>query len=52
MSRIGKVPVDIPSGVEITLDQNTVNVKGPKEELVEDFLVPRVDCRRGGADFG
>ena len=37
MSRIGKVPVDIPSGVEITLDQNTVSVKGPKGSLSKTF---------------
>lgn len=30
MSRIGKRPVEVPQGVEIKLDGNTVNVKGPK----------------------
>jgi large subunit ribosomal protein L6 len=30
MSRIGKKPVEVPSGVEIKLDGNTINVKGPK----------------------
>jgi len=30
MSRIGKRPVEVPKGVEIKLDGNTVNVKGPK----------------------
>jgi len=30
MSRIGKRPVEVPSGVEVKLDGNTVNVKGPK----------------------
>ncbi len=34
MSRIGKKPVDIPSGVTITVDKNNeVTVKGPKGEL-------------------
>ncbi|MBI5848616.1 MAG: 50S ribosomal protein L6 [Nitrospirae bacterium] len=33
MSRIGKKPVDIPSGVNITLLDNTIKVKGPKGEL-------------------
>lgn len=37
MSRIGKVPVDIPSGVEITLEQNTIHVKGPKGTLSKTF---------------
>ncbi len=30
MSRIGKLPVVIPAGVEITLWENTIEVKGPK----------------------
>ena len=33
MSRIGKLPVSIPSGVTVTLDGSTVKVKGPKGEL-------------------
>jgi len=33
MSRIGKKPVDIPSGVTVTLDGSQVTVKGPKGEL-------------------
>jgi len=33
MSRIGKLPVNVPSGVTVTLDGNTVTVKGPKGEL-------------------
>ena len=33
MSRIGKLPVSIPNGVTVTVDANTVKVKGPKGEL-------------------
>ena len=33
MSRIGKLPVSIPNGVTVTVDGNTVKVKGPKGEL-------------------
>ena len=33
MSRIGKKPVQIPSGVTVTVNENTVSVKGPKGEL-------------------
>ena len=33
MSRIGKKPVDVPSGVSVTLLDNTIKVKGPKGEL-------------------
>ncbi|RDU34923.1 50S ribosomal protein L6 [Neobacillus piezotolerans] len=37
MSRIGKKPIEIPAGVAVTLDKNTVTVKGPKGELVRSF---------------
>lgn len=33
MSRIGKKPIEIPKGVTITLDGQTIKVKGPKGEL-------------------
>lgn len=33
MSRIGRLPIDVPSGVEITIDGSAVKVKGPKGEL-------------------
>lgn len=33
MSRIGKVPVTIPSGVDVQVDGNVVRVKGPKGQL-------------------
>lgn len=36
MSRIGKLPVEIPQGVEIKIaEDNTVSVKGPKGQLVK-----------------
>lgn len=34
MSRVGKVPVAIPKGVEVRADRELVRVKGPKGELV------------------
>ena len=37
MSRIGKHPVAIPAGVDITLDGTTLTVKGPKGELTRTF---------------
>ena len=37
MSRIGKHPVTIPAGVEVTIDGTTVKVKGPKGELERTF---------------
>ena len=35
MSRIGKSPVTIPSGVEVKVDGNVVTVKGSKGELTQ-----------------
>lgn len=37
MSRIGKNPIDIPSGVEVKLNGNVVEVKGPKGSLQTEF---------------
>ena len=37
MSRIGRQPVKIPQGVDITLEGNTLKVKGPKGELTRTF---------------
>lgn len=33
MSRIGKLPINIPAGVTVTLKDNVVSVKGPKGEI-------------------
>ncbi|MEG1579679.1 MAG: 50S ribosomal protein L6 [Bacteroidaceae bacterium] len=35
MSRIGKLPINIPTGVTVTLKDNVVSVKGPKGELTQ-----------------
>ena len=35
MSRIGKQPITVPDGVEITIESELVRVKGPKGELAE-----------------
>lgn len=37
MSRIGKEPVVIPSGVDVKIDGNTITVKGPKGSLTHEF---------------
>ena len=66
MSRIGKKPVALPSGVTATVDRQTVRVKGPKGELsltlVDDVTVelgadgitvaPRQLDKRGRAMWG
>lgn len=33
MSRIGRLPIDVPAGVTVTIDGQAVAVKGPKGEL-------------------
>ncbi|HMD88844.1 MAG TPA: 50S ribosomal protein L6 [Anaerolineaceae bacterium] len=38
MSRIGRLPVAVPSGVQVKLDGQDVHVKGPKGELKFTFL--------------
>jgi large subunit ribosomal protein L6 len=37
MSRIGRKPIPVPSGVTVTIDGTTVTVKGPKGELTRQF---------------
>ncbi len=37
MSRIGKMPIAIPSGVDVTINGDTVTVKGSKGELTRTF---------------
>jgi large subunit ribosomal protein L6 len=41
MSRIGNAPIEIPSGVETSVDGSTVTVKGPKGTLTR-VVSPRV----------
>lgn len=36
MSRVGKKPISIPSGVQVSVNGQTVSVKGPKGELTRD----------------
>ncbi|MDR1557453.1 MAG: 50S ribosomal protein L6 [Tannerellaceae bacterium] len=36
MSRIGKLPIQIPAGVTLTIKDNVVTVKGPKGELTQN----------------
>ena len=37
MSRIGKIPITVPAGVDVKIDGSTVTVKGPKGELTRSF---------------
>ncbi|WP_109473930.1 50S ribosomal protein L6 [Ornithinimicrobium cavernae] len=50
MSRIGRLPVTVPTGVEVTLDGSTVKVKGPKGQLEHAVAEPiTVATGEGGA---
>ena len=40
MSRIGRMPIDIPGGVEVKIDGQAVTVKGPKGELALTVASP------------
>lgn len=37
MSRVGKVPVEVPDGVEVEIDGSRVTVKGSRGELTQEF---------------
>ena len=66
MSRIGKKPVAVPAGVTVTLEGQTIAVKGPKGQLswtvIDDVLVkhengeitlsPRDDSQRARGMWG
>jgi large subunit ribosomal protein L6 len=40
MSRIGRLPIDVPGGVTVTIDGQDVTVKGPKGELSLTVATP------------
>jgi large subunit ribosomal protein L6 len=40
MSRIGKLPVQVPAGVDVKIDGQVVNVKGPKGTLSHTVVEP------------
>ena len=46
MSRIGKLPIVIPAGVTVTLNNGIVNVKGPKGEMsqkVDSSIIVKIE---------
>jgi large subunit ribosomal protein L6 len=47
VSRVGKLPVTVPSGVSVTLGDGEVTVKGPKGELRTPILSQRVEVKLG-----
>jgi len=40
MSRIGRLPIPVPAGVDVTIDGQTVGVKGPKGSLSHTVAEP------------
>ena len=40
MSRIGKLPIAVPSGVDVSIDEALVTVKGPKGTLSHNVATP------------
>jgi len=45
MSRIGKLPIAVPSGVTITVDESLITVTGPKGKL-EQFTMPGISVKQ------
>ncbi|WP_067441143.1 50S ribosomal protein L6 [Nocardioides jensenii] len=46
MSRIGKLPITLPSGVDVQIEQSLVTVKGPKGSLSHNVAAP-ITVERG-----
>ena len=46
MSRIGKLPITVPSGVDVAVDDRLVTVKGPKGTLSHNVAAP-ITVNRG-----
>jgi large subunit ribosomal protein L6 len=49
MSRIGKVPVPVPSGVDVAIDGRNVTVKGPKGTLSHAVAEPITVAQENGS---
>ncbi|WP_296820735.1 50S ribosomal protein L6 [Brevundimonas sp.] len=50
MSRIGKAPIAVPAGATVTIDGQTVTVKGPKGQL-SWTVASEVEVRQEGSDL-
>jgi large subunit ribosomal protein L6 len=49
MSRIGKLPIELPKGVELTVSNGLVSVKGPKGNLVQEIDTNSVSINVDGS---
>lgn len=50
MSRIGKLPISIPSGVTVSQKDNVITVKGPKGELSQ-VVAPEIEVKIEGSEI-
>ena len=48
MSRIGRLPIDVPAGVDVAIDGAVVTVKGPKGTLTRTVAEPIVVAKEEG----
>jgi len=48
MSRIGKLPIPVPTGVDVTIDGQQISVKGPKGTLAHTIAEPITVEREDG----
>ncbi len=48
MSRIGKLPIEVPSGVDVAIDDQLVTVKGPKGTLSHAVAAPITVAKSDG----
>jgi len=51
MSRLGKIPVVIPAGVEVTLIDGVLKAKGPKATLERPVLLEHVEIKIEGSEI-
>ena len=49
MSRIGNQPIDLPTGVEVSIDGDAVEMKGPRGVLKESFHADMAISRENGS---
>jgi large subunit ribosomal protein L6 len=50
MSRIGRLPIPVPAGVDVTIEGSQVTVKGPKGSL-QDVVVEPITVAKDGAEI-
>ncbi|MCB9225478.1 MAG: 50S ribosomal protein L6 [Crocinitomicaceae bacterium] len=51
MSRVGKAPIKVESGVEVIFDDKLITVKGPKGELTQDYDSTAVTIKQEGDEI-